>query len=241
MKTLWNDAKTIFHLATPWRGNDGSQEKLEKFYQNQADYYDDFRKRLLHGRTELYSQIPIPQNGVWIDLGGGTGANFEAIQEPSALKEMLVVDLCDPLLEVARKRFRRLGWSQARAIHHDASTYRHRVKADVVTLSYSLTMSKDWKKVVDNAFKLLKPGGVLGVVDFFISRKAAEEDEPQHSRFQRMFWPRWFSIDGVRLNPEHLEHLKGRFITNQVHYGEGRVPYLLGMRAPYYWWLGRKT
>jgi len=46
-----------------------------------------------------------------------------------------------------------------------------------------------------NALAMLKPGGVLGVVDFHYST--------QHAAFTRAFWQRWFARDGVRLDPEH--------------------------------------
>ena len=53
--------------------------RLESFYSGQAEAYDDFRRRLLQGREAMYQSIPVPEGGVWVDLGGGTGANLEPI------------------------------------------------------------------------------------------------------------------------------------------------------------------
>ena len=39
--------------------------------------------------------------------------------------------------------------------------------ADVVTFSYSLTMIPDWFAALENAAAMLKPGGTIGVVDFY--------------------------------------------------------------------------
>ena len=42
---------------------------------------------------------------------------------------------------------------------------------DVVTFSYSLTMIPDWFAAIENALRMLRPGGQIGVVDFYVSRK----------------------------------------------------------------------
>ena len=77
----WSDLKILYHLALkPVRGKDHAA-RLENFYSGQAEAYDDFRKRLLKGRQEMYSALPVPENGLWIDMGGGTGANLEYIGE----------------------------------------------------------------------------------------------------------------------------------------------------------------
>ena len=65
------DMKVLYHmLFKPVRGDDHA-ERMESFYGGQAGAYDDFRRRLLKGREELYSAIPKPDQGVWVDMGGG--------------------------------------------------------------------------------------------------------------------------------------------------------------------------
>ncbi|MFM7741372.1 MAG: SAM-dependent methyltransferase, partial [Planctomycetota bacterium] len=74
---LWSDLKILYHMAfKPVRGGSHA-ERLESFYGGQAKGYDDFRKRLLKGREELWKALPKPEGGVWVDMGGGTGANLE--------------------------------------------------------------------------------------------------------------------------------------------------------------------
>src|SRR3954447_16738703 len=74
---LASDLRTLYHLALkPVRGKDHAA-RMESFYSGQAGAYDDFRKRLLKGRQELWNLIPPPTGGTWIDMGGGTGANLE--------------------------------------------------------------------------------------------------------------------------------------------------------------------
>ena len=89
-------------MAKPVRGKDHAV-RLELFYSGQAEGYDDFRRRLLQGREAMYQSIPVPEGGVWVDLGGGTGANLEPIAaELHKAGKVYLVDLCDALLAVAR-------------------------------------------------------------------------------------------------------------------------------------------
>ena len=83
------------------------------------------RGRLLQGREAMYRSIPVPEGGVWVDLGGGTGANMEPIGEDlHRLSKVYLVDLCDSLLAVARKRSDARGWRNVEAVNADATTFR---------------------------------------------------------------------------------------------------------------------
>ena len=66
-------------------------ERLDNFYSGQAKGYDDFRKRLLKGREELWAALAnpevgggVPEGGIWVDFGGGTGANLERLRKKIA-------------------------------------------------------------------------------------------------------------------------------------------------------------
>ena len=50
----------------------------------------------------------------------------------------------------------------------------------------------------------------------------------------------WFGWDNVFLTPDHVNYLQHRFQTVQLIEGLGKVPYMLGLKAPYYVFLGRK-
>lgn len=90
-----------------------------------------------------------------------------------------LVDLSPSLCQVARERFERLGWKNVSVVCQDARSFRlpeadsvdPRMKstpgADLITMSYSLSMIPDYYSVVDSLPSLLKPSGVLGVCDFY--------------------------------------------------------------------------
>jgi S-adenosylmethionine-diacylgycerolhomoserine-N-methlytransferase len=238
---LFADLPTLWHMIFPPSGGGSHPDRLDAFYRGQAKTYDDFRRRLLYGREELMLKLDFPPGGVWVDMGAGTGSNAELLGEGlGKLKRAVQVDLCPSLQEIARDRIRERGWSNVEAVAGDASTWQADAPADVVTFSYSLTMIPDWFQALDRAWENLKPGGFIGVVDFYISRKWPEPDLRRHSRFQRFLWPLSYAWNDVFLSRDHLPYLRSRF--DQVFLGEylGRVPYMLGLRSPYYVFIGRK-
>lgn len=236
------DLKILYHLTLkPIRGKDHAA-RLESFYGGQAEAYDDFRKRLLKGREELIHAVPAPEQAVWVDMGGGTGANLEFFGDKLAqLKKVYVVDLSPSLLKVASKRIEARGWTNAEAIEADATVWQPpEAPVDVVTFSYSLTMIPDWFAAIDNAIAMLKPGGLLGVVDFYVSRKFPKDGLKRHRWLTRNFWPMWFGNDNVFPSADHVPYLHRHF--EPLHFDErmAKVPYIPFGRTPYYVFVGRK-
>lgn len=236
------DLKTLWHLTVGRVQGDTHAQRLENFYAGQAGGYDAFRRRLLHGRDELFASVKVPEQGVWIDFGAGTGENAERLHDRLAnLEQLYLVDLCPSLLDVARKRIRENFWSNVTAVHSDATTFTlPELQADVVSFSYSLTMIPDWFLAIENAFRLLKPGGMIAVVDFYVSRKHPAQGRRQHRWLTRNGWPLWFENDNVFPSPDHLPYLESCFEPVNVIETAGSVPYLPTLRMPYYSFVGRK-
>lgn len=239
--SLLRDLKVLLHLARSGGKGGSHAERLEHFYSGQAGAYDDFRKRLLKGREELFAALDVPEGGVWLDLGGGTGASLDFMGEKrDRLAAARVVDLSPSLLEVARKRIDERGYHNAEAVEADVTAYvPPEGQADLVTFSYSLTMIPDWFAAIDQARRILKPGGHIGAVDFFVCRKhgTAGYDHPWATR---SFWPLWFATDNVFLSPDHAPYLHARFEPLHFSTHRAKLPYMPIVRAPYYLFVGKK-
>ncbi len=236
------DLKILYHmLLKPVRG-DSHAERLESFYGEQADDYDDFRKRLLKGRETLWEQLPPKENCIWVDMGGGTGSNIELFGDDIAKpSKVYVVDLCSSLLEVAAGRFKEKGWTNVVTQEADATKFMpEEGYADVVTFSYSLTMIPNWFAALENAKKMLAPGGKIGVCDFYVSRKYPPNGLKKHGWFTRTIWPPWFATDNVFPSPDHLPFLEHHFHKLFVEEASNRPPYVPFIRAPYYVFVGQK-
>jgi S-adenosylmethionine-diacylgycerolhomoserine-N-methlytransferase len=157
------------------------------------------------------------------------------------LKKVYVVDLSESLLKVAADRFAARGWNNAVATAADATTFRpDEGLADVVTFSYSLTMIPDWFAAIENALAMLKPGGHIGVVDFYVGRKYSAADTKQHRWLARTIWPPWFATDNVFPSPDHLPFLRHHFEQVELVEERNRMPYVPLLKTPYYRFIGRK-
>ena len=157
--TLREDMNVLFHnFVHPVRGGD-HQSRLESFYAGQAASYDVFRHRFLHGRVPMIEAMPTLKGSTWVDLGGGTAANLEHLAPAitaGVFKKVVVLDLCRPLIEVARARTEAHGWAGVvDLVVGDACDPATKGMpapgtVDVVTMSYSLTMIPDWRAALRN-------------------------------------------------------------------------------------------
>jgi S-adenosylmethionine-diacylgycerolhomoserine-N-methlytransferase len=240
-----SDLRVLYHLTFTRARGQTHGERLESFYRSQAGDYDAFRCSLLHGREEMIQGLEFPDRPGgprMLDVGGGTGINAEFLGDRlQQLQSLHIVDLCPSLLAVAQERARKQGWDHVHTVLADATTLAGPPEqVDLATFSYSLTMIPDWFRAIDRAYELLQPGGMIGVVDFYVSRKWPAPGMRRHRAWQRWFWPTWFSWDNVFLSSEHLPYLQSRFRTVRLEERSGRVPYLLGLKVPYYIFHGRK-
>ncbi|MEM1061952.1 MAG: class I SAM-dependent methyltransferase [Planctomycetota bacterium] len=241
-----NDAKILWQMAFHRGSGSTHAERLNDFYANQAEGYDAYRRRLLHGREEMMTSVAglAPEGGIWVDLGAGTGENAEHVAASGklpSLSQLYLVDLCTPLLEIGQKRIADRGWTNVTTVEGDATQWvPPEGTADVVTFSYSLTMIPDWFAAVEHAYEILKPGGLIGVADFYVSRKYPAEGRRRHGWLTRTVWHDFFAIDNVFLSPDHLPFLTERFDTVSLKEDFGSLPVVPVLKAPYYVFMGRK-
>jgi ubiquinone/menaquinone biosynthesis C-methylase UbiE len=235
-RSLRGDLAILWRLACGLRGNGNHAASLEAFYGPQAERYDAFRERLLHGRAELLARLAPPPGARLVELGAGTGRNMEFLGGRRHALDITLVDLCPSLVAVARRR----AAPNVKVVEADATRWRPPAPVDCVLLSYALTMMPDWRAVLDNAHARLVPGGAIAVVDFHVSAARPAPGRARHGALARTFWTRWFAHDGVHLDPAQLATLTARFETRWLAERSARLPYLPGLRAPYYLFLGRR-
>ncbi|KAJ6609830.1 hypothetical protein B0H10DRAFT_450307 [Mycena sp. CBHHK59/15] len=262
--------KFFWHCFIRPIGLDDQKARLNKFYQGQADIYDTTRDRLLRGRKTMLSlsaahllslRAASPHTRlVWIDIGGGTGHNIELMNKHLPILEFFdavyVIDLCEPLLDIARKRFTEKGWSNVTVLCQDASEFTLPEWANgkdpkgtvgFVTLSYSLSMIPSFYTVLDRIDHVLCPqDGLLAVVDFYtagrqpsLHEKAIGGASKECGWLSRWFWQIWFDFDHVSLSPARRSYLEYKFGTIKSFNGRNRFILPFIVRIPYYIWLGR--
>lgn len=238
--TLRGDLGVLLRLLRGMPRAATHAQSLDAFYGAQSGDYDVFRERLLRGRAELVASLPLPPQARIVELGGGTGRNAGFLGTRFAdVAAYTVVDLCEPLLARARERAQTMP--QLCVVRGDATCWQPEAPVDAVILSYALTMIPDWRAAIANAVAMLKPGGALGVVDFYVSPRRAEAGMVQHGALTRAFWPRWFAHDGVHPNAAHLPALRAALPEHEFIEARAPVPYLPLARVPYYRFVGRKA
>ena len=213
-------------------------DSLDAFYGPQAEAYDRFRERLLGGRRELMEMLPLTTTSRVLDVGGGTGGHWSYVPEKlDQLASLELVDLCEPLLAVARQRF--AGRHNVRVTRADAERFTSAGQFDVVIFSYSLSMMQGWRNALAMARRHLAPGGTLAVIDFYTLPAVPPAGLEPLAKWDRHFWPRWFRHDGVYLDRDLLPTLMRDGSTTRVMQRQSTVPYLAGLRAPWFIWMGQ--
>ena len=239
VSSLVSDARVLVALLRGQTRTGSHAQRLQAFYAPQAARYDAFRERLLHGRAELIAALDVPPGGHAVELGAGTGRNLLYFGDRLASFGRLdLVDLCPALIGEAQKRT--AGLPNVRVHEADACDWQPDRPVDLVYLAYAVTMIPDWSAAIENALRMLKPGGVLGVVDFYVSAAEPAPGLVCHSPLSRAFWPRWFRHDGVHLDARRLERLRARLPKHRLMEATAPVPYLPGLRVPYFRFIGRK-
>lgn len=194
----------------------------------------------------------------------------QQVDVPEFFHAVYLVDLSTSLCEVARKRFERLGWKNVHVVCEDARTFslsEHEastngaedtfsigkpayeedaldaVGADLLTMSYSLSMIPEFHSAVDSITDLLAPNGVVGVVDFYVQNKVEFQGRnyiggaiDRHCMWiSRVFWRTWFELDRVNLESARRDYIEYKFGTIL---STNRRCNMLGFRIPYYIFVG---
>jgi demethylmenaquinone methyltransferase/2-methoxy-6-polyprenyl-1,4-benzoquinol methylase len=101
-----------------------------------------------------------------VEIGCGTGANFELIQQRIGPRGRLVgVDLTDAMLEQARRRIARHGWDNVELVQSDAARFEFPHATNGILSTLALTLSPDYDAVIERGARALASGGRWVVLD----------------------------------------------------------------------------
>ncbi|MCK4658533.1 MAG: methyltransferase domain-containing protein [Phycisphaerae bacterium] len=136
---------------------------LQRFYRWNAPIYDLTRWAILRGREAALDALCLTAGDRVLEVGCGTGLNLVRIAGRVGEHGCVVgVDISCHMLARARRRRR----GNIYLIQADAARLALRMRFDAVLMSYSLTMIPDWRGALQQACDLLKPGGIIVVLDF---------------------------------------------------------------------------
>ncbi|KAG2370774.1 hypothetical protein C9374_014232 [Naegleria lovaniensis] len=191
---------------------------------------------------------------VWVDYGAQSDLSLMANKcrdgnLKSSFNKIYLIATSKKALEKAQQQAATLNLSDdlVQVVEQDPVSYRlpNNLKADIVTLSYSLTNSTtslNWIELLENIKTnvLKEENGVLGVADLYVSRRKPEAGARQHSLITRALWPLLLNW-GLQLsvNADHLPYLENHFDGVHVEENMARIPLVSSLtcgivRVPYY-------
>lgn len=190
---------------------EGHQDLMDEVYKHQRYIYDLTRKFYLLGRDHLIEQLDAKQDDTILEIGCGTGRNLlkASAQYPDA--QCYGIDISQEMLTTATRNAARapsgsrchFGLGDAASL--DTQTLFGQSQFDAVFMSYTLSMIPPWEQALDEAFKLLKPGGKLHVIDF-----GMQQGMPKWFRSALSAWLNLFHVSPRAELPHALSALATR-------------------------------
>jgi S-adenosylmethionine-diacylgycerolhomoserine-N-methlytransferase len=152
-------------------------ELMDRVYRHQRHIYDLTRKYYLFGRDRVIRNLGLRSGDKLVEVGCGTARNLIAIGHRYSGVQLYGLDASHEMLRTAQENVRKtqrgnqaalnVAISQGYAEDMDSSTFGPGAAPfDRALFSYSLSMIPDWRGALAAAASVLKPDGLIDIVDF---------------------------------------------------------------------------
>jgi demethylmenaquinone methyltransferase/2-methoxy-6-polyprenyl-1,4-benzoquinol methylase len=135
-------------------------------------------------RRRAVAALDLHRGDTVVEIGCGTGLNFKLLRDAVGSQGRVVgIDLTEAMLDKARRRVARHGWSNVEFVHADADQFELPDDACAVISTFALTLMPRYDDIIRRSADALPPGGRMAVLDF----KGPEG------------WPHWLVRLGVTI------------------------------------------
>lgn len=148
-------------------------KRIQQYYAFQSRIYDLTRWAFLFGRSAILHDLPFEYEEPFhlLEVGCGTGHNLVRAKRLFSEVKLTGMDVSADMLAKAKRRFSPPQKVVFLEQPYGDNCYTWTGKLDAILFSYALTMiNPQWEMLIHQAYKDLRPGGVIAVVDFHDSR-----------------------------------------------------------------------
>lgn len=146
-------------------------EGVKSVFERVASRYDVMNDVMSLGVHRLWKRryvesLPLRQNGVYLDVAGGTGdiaqSLYMRLKSFGVHASLTVSDINPAMIDVGQKRYPHLHWLLANAEELPIEDN----SVDVYTIAFGLRNVAQQAKALQEAFRVLKPGGKFTCLEF---------------------------------------------------------------------------
>lgn len=242
MGKVLNMIKALYFMYFKSHKHSSSDQTIKDHFTEHSEQYDDLREHLLFGRKEFYRKLEINKDSIWVEFGGGTGYSLELLGDKvNQLRKIYFVDLSEDLMEIAKTRANKNGWSNIEFICGNMFDFSlpEDEQANYISFSYSLSMIPDWQKAISHSNEVLAKNGKLLCIDFYLAEKEPVKNYDKQSSFMRWLYPKYFSFGDVHLDERVLPKLNDVF-KEEFSGTDKKRPFFALIKSPFFYFIGQK-
>lgn len=151
-----------------------AKQEIVEVYRRRARWYDlsanlyyliGFREAAF--RKQAVAALSLQPGDTVVELGCGTGLNFRYLQDAVGPEGRIIgVDLTDRMLDEARDRVKRRGWSNVELVRRDAASFDYPSRVDGILSTFALTLFPEYDAIIRRGVGALSRGARFVVMDF---------------------------------------------------------------------------
>ena len=164
---------------------DLAQKKAISYYDAFSRVYDIFSPKVYYhkARNHAIEELGLQQGQTILNVPCGTGQNFEYLQQYLQNTGLILgVDLSQGMLEKAKTKIQQHEWINIQLIKRDVrelnlkwlkeySKQGNPMVIDAILCDLGLSGFPDWQQVMDQFLEILKPGGTIVIMDWYMDKK----------------------------------------------------------------------
>jgi ubiquinone/menaquinone biosynthesis C-methylase UbiE len=150
-----------------------TKESLRHLYRKRARWYDwtanfyylvGFREWAY--RKKAVAELRLKPGGTVVEIACGTGLNFPLLQKAvGPTGKIIGVDMTDAMLEQARRRVKKCGWTNVELVLCDAAQYKFPQGIDGVISTCAITLIPEYDAIIRDGVAALAAGKRIVIFD----------------------------------------------------------------------------